>query len=76
MQLLVLNGFMVKSDVYSKACPFSAYLLQFLTKVCDCTKGSLLVISVFHSSWHFVQSASQSSTVSYLFNPWCVTHFS
>ncbi|KAK4006349.1 hypothetical protein OUZ56_011503 [Daphnia magna] len=45
---LVFNGLMVKSD--------------FSTEVCDCTEGSLLVISVFNSSWHLVQSASQSST--------------
>jgi hypothetical protein len=49
-QALVLNGLMVKSDVYSKAWPLVVALLQFPTDTCDCTRGSLLVINVFSSS--------------------------
>lgn len=75
MQTLLLNGLMVKSDVYLKAWPLLVTLLQFPTDTCDCTRGSLLVVNVFSLSWHFIQSASQSSMVSCLLSPWCVTHF-
>ncbi|KZS00052.1 Uncharacterized protein APZ42_003820 [Daphnia magna] len=45
MQLFVLNGLIVKSEEYSKAWPLLDALLQLATVVCDCTKGSLLVIN-------------------------------
>ena len=63
VQKLVLNGLIVKSAAYSRACRTLLFSLQLATVVWECTTGSFVMLArrCWRFSWHWVQLESQSS---------------